>query len=142
MPGPSHQREQAERRAIIKAEQLRPGDQQPTTLHALANLDTSLGGRFAKADYVAGQGPSVDYPAAGDWTRNAGGVGIEPPLGFSVNDIAPTGEAFEVERSLASLGGSVAAPAMIPSSEAASPPAIETADPPIPTAPLRRRKIT
>jgi hypothetical protein len=55
MTGPSAKAEQALRRDVLRNEQqskLRPGDYEPSTLHAMANLDTSLGtGRVGKGDY-------------------------------------------------------------------------------------------
>jgi hypothetical protein len=110
--GPSARAEQKERREIIRNEKLRPGDQPATTFHALANLDTSLEGRFATGGYVSGSEQAVNYPAGPSWTRDQ--VGIEPPLGQDVNFQEPCGEAFEVERSLTH---SSAAPASIPGSQ-------------------------
>jgi hypothetical protein len=56
---------QSEKAEVLRNERkLRPGDGEPTTFHALANLDTSLGGRFAAAGYVSGSEPSVSYPTA------------------------------------------------------------------------------
>jgi hypothetical protein len=118
---------------------LRPGDSAPTTFAALAGLDTSLGGRFAPGGYVAGSEASVEYPrqpASSPWASDP--VGLEPSLGFSVNQMEPTGTHVEIERS---LGGSVAAPSAILGSSAAtvvsSPASVaERAGPPNP---IRRR---
>jgi hypothetical protein len=110
--GPSAKAEQKERREIIRSEGLRPGDQPATTFHALANLDTSPGGRFAAGGYVSGSEPGVNYPAGPAWTRDQ--VGLEPSLGVAIDQMEPTGEAFEIEASL------LAAPAIvIPGSETA-----------------------
>jgi hypothetical protein len=103
MSGPSARAEQKERREIIRSERLRPGDQPATTFHALANLDTSPGGRFAAGGYVSGSEPVVNYPAGPAWTRDL--VGLEPSLGVAIDQMEPCGEAFEIERSL------IAAPA-------------------------------
>jgi hypothetical protein len=126
MSGPSAKAE----RAILKA-----GDSAPSTYHALSNLDTSLGGRFAPGGYVSGSEPSVSYTAAASpWSDPQ--PGQEPPLGYSVNDLPPTGTAAEVERS---LGGPSAPVGMVPGSETtvATPPTVKTG-PPIPSA---RRKV-
>jgi hypothetical protein len=69
-----------------------------------AMLDPSLGGRFAKevkADFTVGNSPRVEYPRlpSGPW-GNGPQVPDEPALGFSVNDLEPTGETFEVEHSV------------------------------------------
>lgn len=130
MTGPSAKAEQADRARVLANDRgLRPGDREPTTFHQMANLDPSLGGRFAKADYVVGQEPVARYPAGSGWTRND--VGQEMPLGVSVNDMQPCGEAFEIDRSIAQLGGP-SAPAAIPGNEAvvsSSPAAAETSPP-------------
>jgi hypothetical protein len=70
-----------------------------------AVLDPALSGRFAataKADFTVGRDPVVNYPTlpGGPW---GGGpqVGVEPPLGYSVEDLEPTGELHELERAAA-----------------------------------------
>ncbi len=106
MSGPTHQKEMAECRAMLGNEQkLRDGDREPATFHSLANLDTGLEGRFAKADYVAGQDEGVFYPrlpANSPW-GDGPQPGPEMALGYSVNDLLPTGEPHEIARSLAEL---------------------------------------
>ncbi len=83
---------QSERREIISGERKASTyfDQQ----RVAQELESS--GRFAKADVVTG--PEA-YPAGASWTRDS--AGIEPPLGVRVDAMEPTGEAYEVERSLA-----------------------------------------
>jgi hypothetical protein len=110
MGGPSHQREQKERRALT-------GTTTTTTFHQQAMIDLQLenGGRFAKDTIVSGTEASVRYPAGPAWTRNE--VGLEPPLGVAIDAMEPCGEAFEIERS---LGGSVV------SSSTADPPELAT----------------
>jgi hypothetical protein len=49
------QEEQAERRALV-------GSNQATTYHQLANVDVSLGGRFAAGGDVSGSEPETHYP--------------------------------------------------------------------------------
>ena len=78
---------QAEKQEVLRNERLRPGDQQPSTFHQMANLDTSLGGRFSAGGYVNGSEPAVNYPAGPAWTRDQ--VGIEPPLGVAIDDLEP-----------------------------------------------------
>ena len=78
-------------------------------------LDPSLAGRFAqqaKPDFTVGRDPRVDYPriAGGPWGSGPQ-PGLEPALGFSVNDLEPTGELHELQRSAATdnlQGGSCA----------------------------------
>jgi hypothetical protein len=62
-------------------------------------LDPPAGGRFAKPS------PPVDpaklyapLPPSSPWGSGPQ-VGLEPPLGFSVNDLEPTGELHELQRS-------------------------------------------
>lgn len=92
---------QAERRRVLA------NDRQQTS-SLLDHVEPEGGGRFAELarrdagkSTVVGATPSVQYPTGPGWTRSE--VPQEPPLGFSVNDLEPTGEPFEVERSLASL---------------------------------------
>jgi hypothetical protein len=82
-------------------------------MHSL--LDPSAGGRFAKevkADFTVGRDEAVHYPRlpSGPWGSGPQ-VGVEPPLGFSVNDLEPTGELHELQHCAATdnlLGGSCA----------------------------------
>jgi hypothetical protein len=104
--GPSAKAELAERRAIIRAER-----QPEATFSALNKLhDPPAGGRFAKADYIVGEEQVPTYPAGPAWGRDHSG--IEPPLNLDINALEPCGEPFEVQRSIAQLGGSIAAPAI------------------------------
>jgi hypothetical protein len=108
--------EQGERRALA-------GSTAATTYHRQAQVaqGLELGGRFAKASVVVGAEPAVQYPPGPDWTRNE--VPQEPPLGFSVNDLEPTGEPFEVERSLTQSAASepASSPAVVETGGAANP---------------------
>jgi hypothetical protein len=76
--------------------------QQKPTLHLFAQREADLPrGRFTaveKATVVGGVSPPHNYPKGPDWTVDP--VGPEPSLGFDVNQMPPTGEAFEVRRSL------------------------------------------
>jgi hypothetical protein len=105
--GASAKLEQKERLSVLKNGQqvsnLRPGDSEPATLHSLANLDTGLEGRFAKADYVAGQDEGVFYPrlpANSPWSGAGPQPGLEPPTGVAIDAQEPCGEAFEVAASI------------------------------------------
>ena len=90
---------QAERRALAGSTATTTKD--ATTLHQLANLDTSLKGDFSTGGYVSGSERGVNYPAAsGPWGAGPQ-VPPEPSLGFAIDAMEPTGEAFEVQRSLA-----------------------------------------
>jgi hypothetical protein len=55
------------------------------------------GGRFAKPQQVIGT-TAPEYPAGPNWAADP--VGVEPPLGFSVEDHEPVGEYAEVAKSL------------------------------------------
>ena len=100
---------QAERRAILK------NDRDATTFHRLAQIDLQLeGGRFAN---VTGAAQTVDYPRLpnGPWSDGPR-VPDEPPLGYRVDDLEPTGEAREVAASLAVAEAPLSE--LVPSSDA------------------------
>jgi hypothetical protein len=145
MPGPSHHREQQERRALAGSTTTTTYNQsttcpEPTTLHALANLDTSLGGRFAKADYVSGQEAAVHYPrAAGPWADPVQAP-PEPPLNYEINALEPVGTAVEIERSLEELAAPLAPAEIIPGSEAVIYPAAAETGAAIPSAEVVQRR--
>jgi hypothetical protein len=100
MTSPSAKKEMAERRALA-------GSTTTTTFHQQAMIDLQLesGGRFAKDTIVSGTEASVRYPAGPAWTRDQ--VGIEPPLGVAIDDLEPTGNAHEIEHSLAQVAAPV-----------------------------------
>src|SRR6516164_3766724 len=67
---------------------------------AQANIDEDRGGRYAaieKPATVVGTGPgSISYPqqpSNSPWANDP--IGLEPPLGFSVEDHDPVGELYE-----------------------------------------------
>ena len=128
----SNKSEQAERRALAgsnNAVTLRAGDREPTTLHAMANLDTSLDGRFGKADRVSGDAPTVDYPrlpASSPWACDP--IGLEPPLGIEVDALEPTGTPAEVAASFVGAEASAVSPSAV---------VVETAS----ANPIRRKKL-
>jgi hypothetical protein len=118
----------AERRRILQQEQA-------STLFERARVAEQLDGERSKSA-VTGTKPTQDFPAipSGPWSSTYGQLRPEPPLGYSVEDQEPTGEAFEVARSLEELAASSSAP-----SSASSPEAVETSDAAIPTASRKLR---
>src|SRR6516165_7854618 len=83
-PGPEDEVSQAEKARIIR-------EQASSILdHARAAANDLGSGRFAGVNptTVVGSEPAVKYPAAA--AHQADPVGIEPPLGFSVNDLEPS----------------------------------------------------
>jgi hypothetical protein len=127
--GPSNRQDQKERRDVIRNDlRLRPGDHEPSTLHqqAMIGLELENTGRHATGTIITGSQPASHYPrAAGPWA-DAARVPDEPPLGFCIDDQPACGEAFEVEKSRASLGG--ADEALTAATSAA---VVETSAPPI-----------
>jgi hypothetical protein len=112
----SSQTEQAERKRFV-------GSNQATTYHQLANVDVSLGGRFAAGGEVSGAEEATRYPAqpeSSPWAADP--TGVEPPLGYAIDEQAPVGEFAEIAASLDRLGSG--------ESEAATDPA----PPPVPLA--------
>ena len=79
---------------------------------AAVGLDLdSPGGRFRSEEAISGTTPAVHYPklpSSSPWASD--NVGVEPPLGVSIEDQQPTGEAFEVDRSLELATSSSAPP--------------------------------
>jgi hypothetical protein len=79
-----------------------------STYHAIASsaADDLAGGKFAQAgnkQTVVGSS-SISYPAqpsTSPWHNDP--CGVEPPLGFSVEDQPTTGEVWEVQRSIDAL---------------------------------------
>jgi hypothetical protein len=63
------------------------------------------GGRYDGPDqprrHVVGSTPAPRYPAGPDWSADL--TGAEPPLGVPINEMAPVGEVFEIQRSLAEV---------------------------------------
>ena len=120
-PGPSHQREQQERKEVLTNDRkLRPGDYEPSTLHEMANLgiDTDISSGRSKGDYVSGSEPHVSYPAAsGPWS-NPVRVPDEPPLGYPIDAQEPVGTFAEISLSAAGASADagraeVAAPTLV-----------------------------
>jgi hypothetical protein len=94
---------QAEKREVLRSDRLARN----TYLAHANDAELEMGGRFAKLrpTTVIGEGP-VQYPkqpAGSPWAEDV--CGPERPLGFSVEDHSPTGEAFEQSRSAAESDG-------------------------------------
>jgi hypothetical protein len=99
MNNPADMFSQAERRRIIASER------RLSTYRAFAeaDADVDLGGRFSKLHptSVTGALPNHQFPQQPE-TSPANQMAMmpdEPPLGYSVNDLDPTGERWEQERS-------------------------------------------
>jgi hypothetical protein len=105
---------QQERRRMLKQDQA-----QPTTMFEQARVAEQIDSERSKSA-VMGTKPVVDFPAipSGPWSAGYWQDGPEPPLGYSVNDLEPTGEVAEVQRSLEELAASSSAPPSASSPEA------------------------
>ena len=105
MTGPSAKAEQALRRDVLRNDQqsnLRPGDYEPSTMHEMSRLSNDLEGRHSARDYLSGSAQATDYPAipSGPWSSDYARVPDEPPLGFDMNAVEPTGTPAEVAASI------------------------------------------
>ena len=113
-PGPEDEVTQAERRRILR---------EGTTFHqhAQAFADELSQGRFAATGVptVTGATPIPKYPAAG--AHQSDPVGVEPPLGFSVNELEPSTDSVSLP-AVEQLGGAADAPSAPPDVEHAAPP--------------------
>jgi hypothetical protein len=116
MSGPSAKAEQALRRDVLRSDQqskLRPGEHEPSTMFAMANLDTGVTpSRVGKSDFVSGSQQATDYPAipSGPWSSSYGRLPDELPLGVAIDAQEPCGEPFEVAASIAALSATASAP--------------------------------
>jgi hypothetical protein len=90
---------QSERAQVLENERRARRD----TMHnrAMAEFSLEQAGRHAKQSTVIGTG-APNYPAGPNWSINP--TGVEPPLGWDVNQIEPVGEPLEVAKSLNELG--------------------------------------
>ena len=71
-------------------------DRRNSTMLGRAQLDLmETGGRYARSSQVVSSTGAPTYPAAADWTQ--ADPGLEPALGYSVEDQEPTGEIHERE---------------------------------------------
>jgi hypothetical protein len=97
---------QSERRATLLNDvrvQQQKQSEPPATMHAFAVSEIAAerqlrDGALTPSTVVGSVSPPHTYPRGPDWTVDP--VGAEPNLGFDVNAMQPTGEAFEVQRSL------------------------------------------
>ena len=90
--------------ALRNERRLRQGDREPSTFHTLAGLADDLGGRFREKESIAGEQAATQYPKqnnASPWSGGGADPGIEPPTGVAIDAMEPTGEAHEIEKSLA-----------------------------------------
>jgi hypothetical protein len=91
---------QAERRRMIEERRLKTYHG-----HAMSAVDDERGGRYAIEDNkqtVIGSSPIVypAQPAGSPWASDP--VGLEPPLGYSIEAQETTGEPHEIAASMAS----------------------------------------
>jgi hypothetical protein len=99
----SHQKEQAERKALA-------GSTTGMTYHsrAITGLDLERSGRHAQHAVVTGSARVPQYPAASGPWNDPVQVPDEPPLGYAIDSQEPVGEVFEIEASLREASPSVA----------------------------------
>jgi hypothetical protein len=92
----SNQIDQAERRRTLENDRRLREQQREQGSTFLAQTHSEMGGRFSSvgAQMVIGAEPTISYPAAAPHQRDP--CGIEPPLGYSVNQLTP----HELEPSL------------------------------------------
>jgi hypothetical protein len=91
---------QAERRATLEND--RAVREQGSTFKTFADAFSNEGkesGRFSKLDASA---TTKRLPEGSPWSGVQPGPGKEKPLGFSIDEMQPTGEVFEVRQSLES----------------------------------------
>jgi hypothetical protein len=105
MTGPSAKAEQALRRDVIRNEQqskLRPGDHEPSTMFAMANLDTGVTPSRVGKSHVSGSEQAVQYEAipSGPWSSDYARLPDEPPLNYSIEAQEANGTPVEIAASL------------------------------------------
>jgi hypothetical protein len=98
-----------------------------------------MGGRYKSVhtQTVVGSQEQIQYPRGPSWSEES--AGVEPPLGYSVNDSEPCGEAHEVAESLKSAGPISPADCEGPGGDHGSDPAVVETSPPVPHQQFRRR---
>ena len=98
MTSPSLADENKERAQIMKAEAALRDQERAATMHGFAEAEFSQPrGRFTEAEgkqFVVGSTPLPKYPAGGAPWSDADPVPDEPPLGYRVDDLEPTGSAL------------------------------------------------
>jgi hypothetical protein len=109
MNNPADDVSQAEKRRILADDR-----KVRATFHSIASagMDDERGGRFSALNKpsVTGSDPTVmvpRQPLGSPWHSDP--LGKEAPLGFSVEDQPPTGEAWEVQKSIDDLASSPSA---------------------------------
>jgi hypothetical protein len=65
---------------------------------ANAELDLENTGRHSKPQQIVGTTPAPEYPAGPNWSPDP--TGIEPPLGYDINEPVVVGEPHEINASL------------------------------------------
>lgn len=100
--GPSHNAELKEKLELLLNEGLVRKD--TLASRAASAIAQENQGRFAKGTTITGSQAATQYPriASGPWSDNDG-TGVEPPLGYDVNEPVVVGETWEIERSLQSI---------------------------------------
>jgi hypothetical protein len=96
------QREQQDRRQTALIDARVREQQQAATMSGFAQAEANIDrGRYTEHEKatVIGSTPIPHYPQGPAWCADPSGV--EPPLGVDINEMQPTGEVFEVERSIA-----------------------------------------
>jgi hypothetical protein len=108
--------EQDERRQTVLNDARVRAQQGGTTFATFAEAfaDEERGGRFRgqTPQTIVGAEPVTQYPAAASWTHDP--CGPEPSLGIDINEMAPTGEAHEVEASIAAQNVPSLEPSALP----------------------------
>jgi hypothetical protein len=83
---------------LLSEQRLRNEERKRDAGTFLSHTHNDEGGRFAKPQQIVGAKPVPEYPAGPNWAPQA--VGVEPPLGFDINETPVVGEPWEVEASL------------------------------------------
>jgi hypothetical protein len=86
---------------LFEDQALRNAQRQRDAGTFLLHTHSDEGGRFAKPMNVVGVKPVPEYPAGPNWSPQA--VGVEPPLGFSIDEMEPVGRQDEIEASIEKL---------------------------------------
>lgn len=92
----SYKQEQRERSDLL-------GSTQSLTYHGRARSEITLqdqGGRYAVETTIVGSKPGPVYPRLPDQSPFLQDTGVEPPLGYRIDDLEPCGNPHEIERSL------------------------------------------
>jgi hypothetical protein len=90
--------------ALFNEQKLRNAERRSkdaSTMHERAQAEADdVRGRFAQIEKssVVGSKPTPEYPAGPAWTHDP--TGIEPCLGFDINEVPIVGEPHEIQRSL------------------------------------------